>query len=168
MSLSAVAEAFARRLNEAIEESDIAELNDTQQAAELHLSKGLLSQWKGGRTAHPNYAKASFASDRLKINVDWLLENREPKRFATPSGGGEQQPKADNEFAEPDTMTPQQQKDAMNALMDYIPHTARDRYLKMIVNEALQEGWIKHVPDGMLADWSAKDKIDALQKRGTQ
>lgn len=159
------ATAFALRLREAIAASDIANLNLTQQAAALSISKGLLSQWLSGRQV-PKLATLSRPCKRLGVSALWLLENQThgppetgDHRYDRPRSTQEQQPKEANR------MDLQQQKAAYAKILENIPNTARLENLRALVRKALHEGWIDSVPDVMLAEWDAHEKIAKLKKK---
>lgn len=152
--------AFASRLKEAIGASDIAGLTLTQQAAALEVSKGLLSQWLSGRQV-PKLATLQKPCKRLNVSSLWLLENQGPRQSDADDlyGTQEQQQRESNR------MDLQQQKAAYSKLLEDIPNTARMENLRDLVRKALDQGWIDSVPDVMMADWDAREKIAKLKKK---
>ena len=155
--------AFAKRLRDAIKESDLRDCTQTEQAKQLGLTKGLFSQWLNGRTANPQYALARKAAQRLGVDVEWLLNNEGPKRSAHLS-----EPPARSESPSPEereVMNLQQQKEAAAQLIEDMPRAERAKALYDLAHKAFKEGWIDEVPDAIMATWSAKEKIAALKKK---
>lgn len=154
------ASAFALRLKDVLAASDIAHLGMSQQAAALGISKGLLSQWQSGRQV-PKLATLQKPCKRLNVSALWLLENQGPRQ----ASGDDLYATQDQQQRESNRMDLQQQKAAYNKLLENIPDTARMENLRDLVRKALDKGWIDSVPDGLMADWDAREKIAKLKKK---
>lgn len=155
---------FARRVKYLLDNSDLSKLTLTEQAEKLTISKSLLSQWLRGETVKTaSYEKASAVCAVLNARVEWLLKNEPPMRPpittppADPMRGGSQ--------VGIEEMNLEQHRDIMSQLFSNIPATARARIIKEALREALANKWIDRIPDEVLANWSAHEKIDALQNR---
>lgn len=165
--------AFAKRLREAINESDLRDLKQVDQARELGMSKSLLNMWLDGRIGNPQGIYLGRACKRLNVNSQWLVENIGPKRPGSHQAALSEEEKPTEGQPSEVVMNLRQTQEAMSQLLENIPQTARDQALKDLTQRALKEGWIDRIPDNLLATWSAKDKIRDLKtgqppKTGTQ
>lgn len=168
------AEAFASRLKQLIDESDLANLKQVEQADAIGISRSLFNQWLHARTTEPSSILINRACLRLNANPLWLLKHEGPKRPTKNGDSHEDQPNGEqreHRLIRMGRMKYDQEVIALVELWTNIPKTARHRYMKMIVQEALKQGWIDEVPDAMMASWSAQEKIAELKKKprpGTQ
>lgn len=157
--------AFAARLHEAMCDPIYGlreDLNLTEQAAELKLSKSLLSKWLSGGTAKPDYQIIRPVCSRLKVRPESLRDNEGPKRIDTTTKG----------VATPQQMRDwilgmklEQQKQFVCDLLDDVGKNFRAKWIEAMVRAALDEGFIDRMPDILVSEKLADQTLEAAKRR---
>lgn len=159
---------WAKRLDELLSVEPWVKFTEAEQARRFNMGKSLLNQWKAGRVPKPSYEKVRAVCSKLGANVEWLLDGRGEKYGTTTENNNRSNPATQYGSQQPvgiEKMRLKEQQDFMALLMEDMPRPARVNLLRQVLQQALQEKWIDSIPDAVLADWSATDKIAEAQKK---